>query len=302
MRGQTLTIVMATLNGEAHLSEQLASIARQRVPWRLFVSDDGSTDRTLAILAEFARRWPVTVVRGPKAGSAAANFASALCHPDLPAGPVALADQDDVWLPGRLDRAIGLLADQTGPALYASESVLTDAQLRPWKVSSAGSLNPGFGNAMCQNLFGGHTLVMNQAALALIRSAGLPDDIAFHDWWLYQLVAGAGGQLVLDPIPTALYRQHDGNSLGGDASLAGKLRRLAMVLSGRWGRAMHLHAHALSRCRRYLRPEAQAGLDAYLAAPAFGPGRPLALLRAGLRRSSRTGTALMMSAACFGLL
>jgi Glycosyl transferase family 2 len=302
MHAATVTIVMATLNGEAHLSEQLASIARQKVRWRLFVSDDGSADRTLAILEAFSRQWPVTIVRGPGAGSAAANFAAALCHPDLPPGPVALADQDDVWLAGRLHRALRLLPQQPEPALYASESVLTDARLRPRKVSSGGALHPGFGNALCQNLFGGHTIVMNEAALALVRAAGMPAGIAFHDWWLYQLIAGAGGQLVLDPLPTALYRQHDGNSLGGGAGFSGNLSRVGMVLSGRWGRAMQAHARALARCRPHLQPGALAALDAFLAAPAFGPGRLTALRRAGLARSSRRGTALMLTAACLGLL
>ncbi len=103
---QAVTIVMATLNGERYLPDQLDSIARQsHRDWRLFVSDDGSTDATRAILSDFARQHPVTVVSGPALGCAAANFLSALCHPDLPAGPVALADQDDVWLDGKLARA-----------------------------------------------------------------------------------------------------------------------------------------------------------------------------------------------------
>ena len=107
MAQDSVTIVMATRNGAAHLAEQLDSIARQtHADWSLFVSDDGSTDDTKRILADFARSHPVTVVDGPRKG-AAANFLSALCHPDLPLGTIALADQDDIWLPGKLARGLG---------------------------------------------------------------------------------------------------------------------------------------------------------------------------------------------------
>ncbi len=302
MGAEIVTIVMATLNGAAHLPAQLASIARQAHPWRLFVSDDGSSDATLEILVDFARHHSVTVVQGPGRGTAAANFMSALCHPALPAGPVALADQDDVWFAGRLSRAMRHLAGASGPALYGSESVLTDDRLVPLRRSRSGPLRPGFGNALCQNLFGGHTIVMNAPALDLIRRAGPPLGIAYHDWWIYQLIAGAEGKLLLDPRPTARYRQHQGNSLGGLSGRSGSLRRLAMVLSGRWRADMRAQARALNAVRPLLLPAAQARLDGYLAAASFGPARAVGVQRAGVVRSSRAGTAAMLAACMLGLI
>ncbi len=293
---------MATLNGARHLPDQLDSIARQsHRDWRLFVSDDGSTDDTRAILQDFARNHPVTVVAGPGLGGAAANFLSALCHPELPAGPVALADQDDVWLEGKLARALRRLGtEDTTPALYAAESVITDSKLSPMRRSRAGTVQPGFANALVQNLFGGHTAVMNAAALALVRQAGSPAGLVYHDWWLYQLISGAGGRLVLDATPTALYRQHDGNLLGGSGDAAAALRRLAMLIRGDWGRAVRAHARALQDRQHLLTPKAQATLAAFLAAPRFGPGRAQALRAAGIRRSSARGTAAMLVAATLG--
>jgi hypothetical protein len=38
--------------------------------------------------------------------------------------------------------------------------------------------------------------------------------VASHDWWVYQLVKGAGGNVYYDPEPTILYRQHAGCLVG----------------------------------------------------------------------------------------
>jgi hypothetical protein len=306
MNGETdpVTIVMATRNGAPFLAAQLDSIAGQsHRDWTLFVSDDGSTDATRSILADFARHHPVRLVEGPRQG-AAANFLSALCHPELPAGIVALADQDDVWLQGKLARGVRRMAASPGdgPLLYAAESLLTDAGLRPLRRSSAGRAQPGFPAALCQNLFGGHTVMLNPSAVALLRRAGAPAGIAYHDWWIYQLIAGAEGKLLLDPRPTARYRQHQGNSLGGLSGRSGSLRRLAMVLSGRWRADMRAQARALNAVRPLLLPAAQARLDGYLAAASFGPARAVGLQRAGVVRSSRAGTAAMLAACMLGLI
>ena len=119
-------VLMATWNGAAHLEEQLRSFeAQTHRDWSLWVSDDGSTDATGRILADHAAAHPgrVHLFEGPRRGSAA-NFLSLLAQPDLPPGVVALADQDDVWLPHRLERGLEWLARATGgpPSMRAGRS------------------------------------------------------------------------------------------------------------------------------------------------------------------------------------
>ena len=298
---ESITIVMATLNGAAHLSQQLDSIALQsHRNWQLFVTDDGSEDNTKDILAEFAREHRVTVVDGPRKG-AAANFLSALCHPDLPREIIALADQDDIWLPGKLSRGLRRMGrSDDWPVLYAAESALTDEHGKPFNLSRSGRTLPAFAPSLAQNLFGGHTTMFNVPALDLLRAAGAPDGIAFHDWWIYQLIAGAGGRLVLDPAPMALYRQHRDNVLG--ASQGSGHERLKRVLSGQWRQEMHGHAQALASVAHLLTSDAQVTLSAFLAAPSRGFARIEAFRRLGLRRSSAKGEILMLGAAFAGLL
>lgn len=293
----TVTILMATRNGAAHLPDQLASLAAQtHRDWRLWVSDDGSTDGTRAVIRAFAEAHPahnVRLIAGPERGSAA-NFLSALCHPELPQGPVALCDQDDIWLKGKLARALRRLGEEEGPALYAAESFRWSPGRRR-RPSRPPAIRPGFANALVQNLCAGHTLVLNAAAVALVRKAGVPHGIAFHDWWLYQLVTGAGGVCRLDPLPVALYRQHAGNALGAGGTPAGVWRRLRGVVQGdyaAWLRAHH-RALAASGC---LTAEAEAVVSDLL----HPKDRARAMIGLGLRRDGRIGTAALVGAAALG--
>jgi len=95
---------MATYNGEAHLPRQLETLADQTVaPRELVVRDDGSTDRTVEILREFAAGapFPVTVDAGGERLGYAQNFVAAArqCSGEV----LCFADQDDAWRPRKLE-------------------------------------------------------------------------------------------------------------------------------------------------------------------------------------------------------
>ena len=94
---------MATYNGERHLGAQLASLAAQtRPPDELVIMDDGSTDRTQAIVEEFARdaRFPVHFHRNESNLGYTRNFLKAARH--CTGSWIAFCDQDDIWLPEKL--------------------------------------------------------------------------------------------------------------------------------------------------------------------------------------------------------
>src|ERR671927_271278 len=107
------SVAMCTYNGARFVREQLASIAAQtRPPDELVVCDDCSTDATLECIREFARTapFPVRVVENEKNAGSTKNFERAveLCEGDF----IALADQDDVWLPEKLQRLEEVLANK----------------------------------------------------------------------------------------------------------------------------------------------------------------------------------------------
>jgi glycosyltransferase involved in cell wall biosynthesis len=300
-----ITILMATFNGARFLPAQLDSLLTQsHTNWSLMVSDDGSRDGTTDILRAFDRAHPdrnVQLLEGPQSGTPTQNFMSLLTHRDVPAGYVALADQDDVWLPQKLTRAVDHLAQCPAnlPAIYAAESILTDATLRPIGRSAEPNATPSFRNALVQNLFAGHSIVLNAAALALVRDAGAPPGIHFHDWWLYQLIAGAGGACLLDPAQTTLYRQHGSNAFGASHGLSGALRRINHLLRSDYGTWLAAHWQALHDAAPHLTPDARDLIRDLLDQPQK-QNRATQFRRLGLKRSSAHGTAALWLAARLG--
>lgn len=304
-----VTILMATRDAGPALDGQLRSFLDQtHRAWSLWVGDDGSSDDTRARIEAFRDRVgpsrQVRLLEGPRRG-AAANFLSLLTHPDLPPGIVALSDQDDVWLPDKLARAVRALGEDAGEegraVLYGAQSLHVDDDLRVTGVSRTAGAVPGFGNALVQNLVSGHSAVLSPAALALVRRAGDPGAVPFHDWWLYQLVSGAGGRVVIDEARVLLYRQHRGNLMGAHDGPRAGLWRAGMVLGTGYRDWMRANMAALRRVSGYLTPEALALLDGVEATRArFGPSRARALHALGLRRHGLAGEAGLMMAALLG--
>ena len=62
IRAPTVTVVVATYNGESFLMDQLESLSRQTcLPEMVLIGDDGSTDRSIESAREFASRAPFAV-------------------------------------------------------------------------------------------------------------------------------------------------------------------------------------------------------------------------------------------------
>src|SRR5689334_9736183 len=122
---------MCTFDGARYIEAQLASIAAQTVrPAELVVSDDGSTDGTVALVERFAATvdFPVKVSVNPHRLGVTANFerASELCSGEV----IVLADQDDVWLPHRLATLARLFENDDHLLLAFSNAWLINEQGR----------------------------------------------------------------------------------------------------------------------------------------------------------------------------
>lgn len=301
-----ITIALCTYNGAAHLDAQLQSyVAQNHANWDLWISDDGSTDGTLEILDRFARDHgtgrDIRILHGPRAG-VAQNFLSLLCHPDLPAQPTALSDQDDVWMPHKLTHALTALAQTGGtPALYGAQSIHTDTDLTPQGRSIGGGV-ASFGNALVQNIVSGHSATLNAAALALVRAAGVPADVPYQDWWLYQLVTGAGGQVIVAPDAVLFYRQHEDNAMGAHSGLNQRLNRLFSLFGQEFSHWITANTKALSQphVHALLNADTQTTLKAVQAAPRAGPGRLRVIHAQAIRRQDRASTLALYLAALLG--
>lgn len=296
LSSRRVAVLMCTFNGQRFLSEQLASIAAQtHENWDVVVSDDGSTDQTLDIIATFSasqnRADRVRVFNGPKRGFAT-NFLTLTCNEAIQADFYAWSDQDDIWLNSKLETALTWLQTVPAgvPALYCGRTRGMNAQGKPMECSPLFSRPPTFANALVQSLAGGNTMVFNQAARDLMLDAGGHLDIVSHDWWAYLLVTGAGGQVAYDAQPFVLYRQHDGNLVGANSGLKARLSRLCMMFKGRFSNWNEQNIRCLTSARRLLTAENQQKLDCFrLARKSHLPGRLLGLLRAGVYRQTLPG-------------
>lgn len=259
---------MSTYNGEQFLAEQLQSIEDQtHKNWRLVISDDGSSDNTLAIAKQFQTKWAndrLEIRQGPQQGFCL-NFLSMACDTTIKADLYAFSDQDDVWMADKLERAMAYFDENNEsqlPRAYGGRTQIVDENLKPLGFSPKFTLPRSFRNALVQSIAGGNTMMFNQAAKELLEKAGL-QKVVSHDWWLYQIVKGAGGIFYYDPKPSLLYRQHTNAVIGANSSFRARINRIFFVFNGRFKTWNDLNYAALSNIRHLLTKDSQDVLDIF---------------------------------------
>ena len=298
-----VAILMCTLNGAPFLKEQLLSFVSQtHENWVLWVSDDGSSDQTLDILQGTQNDWgsdQIKIVEGPRKGFAA-NFLSLACRPEISTDYYAFSDQDDVWLPLKLQRALDLLKNEPheNAVLYGSRTQLTDAT---GKVLGLSKLTPrflNFRNALVQNVASANTMVFNNSLRDLVRAAGPQLNIVSHDWWLYLLTTALNGKIIFDQEPFINYRQHKHNLIGDNSTLPAKIHRFKGLFSGRLKRWIQQNHRCLTVVEHRLPPDNVQAAKALAAIHSSKLFRRIRLFKdSGVRRQSPIGTFALLVAA-----
>lgn len=225
MGNDHIDIALATYNGGRFLAEQLRSLqAQTHLNWILFARDDGSTDNTLRLLQAFADENPGRVILlSDDHGrlGVTGNFNAVLSA--TRGRYVALADQDDVWLPEKLASLLTEMASAEAsapsgtPVLVHSDARVVDASLADsapslWRYGALDVVTGArFHRMLLTNVATGCTTLVNRALLDV--ALPIPQEAAMHDWWL-ALAASAFGELRALAQPTVLYRQHEHNEAG----------------------------------------------------------------------------------------
>ncbi|QHQ40784.1 glycosyltransferase [Microbulbifer hydrolyticus] len=299
---------MATCNGERFLSEQLDSLASQTVTkLDLWISDDGSKDRTKVILEEAARNWKkgkVRISEGPKQGFVE-NFRSLMIDPSIDADFYAFSDQDDIWDEDKLAVATEWLSAQpdTIPALYCSRTRTVSENGVTIGYSPLFKKVPSFRNAIVQSIAGANTMVMNRAARDVIARASQNSTFVSHDWWCYLIVSGVGGRVFYSPEAKIGYRQHQNNLVGENRSLKAKYNRLKRLIGGGFQGWNRLNLENLEKCKHLLSEDAYSTLA--MVRNCQGTcvhHRLLSLLRSGVyRQTGIDQAALIFACAIRGL-
>lgn len=300
MSGPLVEVLMSTYQGEGFVAEQLDSILAQT--WeslRVVVRDDGSRDGTREVLARYAGDGRVRLLAGENLGLPYAFF-RLLDDASPDADLYALSDQDDVWRPDKLARAVARLDGIEGPALYCGRVLVVDEELRTLYPHELPLRGPSFANALVQNIALGCTVVLNHAARELVAGRW-PRECVMHDAWLYLVLAGTG-TVVYDSELLVQYRQHGANSVGmgsGPASrLAGRVRRqLSPEGPGKHGRQ---DAELLRLFGDDLTPAARTELDAFLASRGSLATRVSYALTGAAHRQTRGSDAVLKALQVLG--
>lgn len=217
-------ILLSTYNGEKYLQEQLESlVAQEGVKTEILVRDDGSTDRTRAILDEWQKhgllKWYSTTNVG-----CCKSFMNLLKNADDDAY-YAFCDQDDVWLPTKLQLTLNKMQATEGdhpdkPIIIHTDMNVVDEKLNIihksfWRSSG---LRPDilktFPYLCTCNSVNGCTVLMNARARKLILEKYVEQKTIIHDVISALTVAYYGGIIDYIDTPTMLYRQHSNNVVG----------------------------------------------------------------------------------------
>lgn len=224
----SVSVALATCNGEEFLARQLRSIADQtEPPDELVVCDDVSTDGTLRVLADFARgsAFPVRVHVNERRLGYRANFmnAAARCDSDL----IFFCDQDDVWLAHKVASVRAAFSDPETLLAYHNAAVVDRGEVRSTSLTDAATENEKLSRRPMHPWH--FSLGLVQAFRSSLRAF---DDLwphsrdhvfdgdqrLAHDQWYFFLALAFGKARFIDD-ELLLYRQHGANTFG-----AGKRR------------------------------------------------------------------------------
>jgi glycosyltransferase involved in cell wall biosynthesis len=253
-----ISIAMATYNGAEYLEQQLESLRTQTIPpAELHIGDDGSTDSTEEIVRRFVRDapFPVHFRKNPARLGFGENFIQTAlrCSGEW----IAFCDQDDVWLPTKLERCVEEIA--RGPAdlaLIAHNATITDAHLRPAgtlykypmrKLTPVLGLSPEWYCIGATQVFRADLL----SAIPCDRRASFPwhSHREAHDVWV-ALIANATGSILRLNDQLIRYRRHQSTVTQDSEAQARWLSFLADKSSDYASRASYLRevASILTEC------------------------------------------------------
>lgn len=227
MSDKRILVLMSSCNGEKYIESQIRSIMAQSISSQIHlrIRDDGSQDNTCKVIKHLTKEFPgkIELLYGRNQGCNSSFFE--LLNSAAGYDYYALSDQDDIWLPSKLETALKALEteDDTIPLLYASTSYLAGDDLIPYGQTRRKQRPFSIYNTAIQNICPGHTQVLNHALLTIVQDEHLDTDrIYVYDSWIAGHAA-LYGKILFNNSSFAYYRQHGENQFGSGAGKIGQL-------------------------------------------------------------------------------
>ena len=220
-----ISVCMATFNGGKFIREQLESILSQLPPdAEIIIADDGSTDDTLLVV-DSLKESRIRVLPAERHLGVIYNFERAL---RASKGEIVfLADQDDVWLPGKVEMCLAALNEADLVMHDALLLGLSDAFESAWgrngKLSDIRTYRSGVVANWWKNSFTGCCMAFRRKVLD--KALPFPKNLPMHDQWL-GVVAEKYFKVSYVDEPLVDYRQHSSNATHIEKSPAGVLQKI----------------------------------------------------------------------------
>ena len=234
-----IAILLAAFNGEKYLNHQLNSILTQNFKnFDLFISLDKSTDSSLNIIKNFATKDSRLIILNYKSeifGSSTNNFFRLINEiPIENYDYIAFSDQDDVWMPDKLEVAMNFFENKPNYFGYSSNYFLFCDQKKKL-------VNKKQNQTKYDYLFegggpGNTYLIRSEVIISLKKKLHINQyfkkKFNHHDWLIYAFTRHFFGSWFIDERAFILYRQHLENELGARNSIKSYLKRFNFILSG----------------------------------------------------------------------
>lgn len=222
-----ISIAMATYNGSSYIKEQLNSFLNQtRLPDELVITDDCSSDDTVEIIKEFAKKasFPVVLSINKKNLGYAGNFNAALerATGDL----VFLSDQDDFWFPEKLETITRLAAENPDALIIMNNAALTDGLLNEVGLTALGQLNSV--GLTTRSFVLGCCCAIRRELLSICMP--IPENFTAHDTWFVVFADALEAKKIHSQV-LQYYRRHESNTSHFIANRTTKLSKFQMLLS-----------------------------------------------------------------------
>lgn len=218
-------ILLSTYNGENYIEEQLESLlAQDYQEISILIRDDGSSDQTIEIIKKYSMQYDnIEYYSGENIG-VINSFLDLIKHRSKDTKYFAFCDQDDIWLPNKISKAVAIMENNQGKMqLYCGNPILVDYNRERLKKQLNGKKKPSFGNALIENICIGCTAIVTSDLLEYMKDIDT-SQIVMHDWWLY-LVASCFGIVHFDEQAGIEYRQHNSNVIGSSGNFLKKMLR-----------------------------------------------------------------------------
>lgn len=227
-------VLMSTYNGEKYVRRQIDSLLQQsNVEVSILIRDDGSNDRTIAIINELKICYDnIELIEGNNIGACKSFLELIYASKDFESyNYVAFSDQDDIWQTEKLSEAIKLLQKTQAPTLYYSALNMCD-NITNKEMLKINKYEPVLYETLISSQYPGCTMVMNHNGFKELRKNPKPHSAIMHDLFVVQIFLLNRFEIIYDKNSYINYQIHGNNvSVAKKGIIASLKRYLRIALS-----------------------------------------------------------------------